>query len=121
MTQNSNIQKKAAQALNSLDGIQRAAPAPYFFARLTARLEKNEKNVWENLGSFISRPAIAFATVCIILLLNILALFKNDAAVMPSITDQNEQTLNSAYDVASNTNNTILTVWNPENDQSIEK
>ncbi|MCW3119707.1 MAG: hypothetical protein JWM28_3789 [Chitinophagaceae bacterium] len=122
MTQNSNIAKKAEEALNSLDGIQRAAPAPYFYTRLTARLERNNKNIWENFGAFISRPTVAFATVCFILILNTMALFKKDAAVKFAITDQNEQILNSAYDVASNTaNNTILTIWNPENEQSIEK
>lgn len=122
MTQNSDIQKKVDDAMNSLDGIQSASPAPYFFTRLTARLERNEKNIWESFAAFISRPTIAFSTICLILLLNTMAFFKKDSTVKSAIIEQNEQSLNSTYDVASGTaNNTILTIWNPEDEQSIEK
>ena len=122
MEDNSYIQQKAEEALNSLDGIQRAAPAPYFFTRLSARMERNEKNIWEKFGTFISRPTVAFATICFILVLNTMALFKRDAAVKSVVAEPSEQTFNNAYDVASNTaNNTILTIWNPENEQPSEK
>jgi hypothetical protein len=118
MDQDYNIERKVEETLNSLDGIQRATPAPYFYTRLTARLDRNEKNIWEKFGTFISRPTIAFATIFIILLLNTMALFKKDSPVRSAIIEQSEQTLNNAYDVASNTtNNTILTIWNPEDDQ----
>ena len=122
MKQDPNIQKKVEEALNSLDGIQRAQPAPYFFTRLTARIENNKKNVWENFGTFISRPLVAFATILVIVLLNSIAFFKNDSPVKATVIEQNDPTLNNAYDVASNTtNNTILSIWNPDDEQSIEK
>jgi len=65
---------------------------------------------------------VAFATILVIGLLNSMAFFKNDNPVKPTIIEQNDPALNNAYDVASNTtNNTILTIWNPEDEQSIEK
>jgi hypothetical protein len=122
MTQDPDIQKKVAEALNSLDGIQRAQPAPYFFTRLIARMQNDKKNVWENFGTFISRPLVAIATILVVVLLNSMAFFKNDSPVKSSVIEQNDPALNNAYDVASNTtNNTILTIWNPEDEQSIEK
>jgi hypothetical protein len=122
MSQSFDIQKKAEEALNSLDGIEIASPAPYFFTRLSARIQRGERNLWEMFATIISRPAVALATICIILLLNTMALFKKDAAIKSAILEQNEQSLNSAYDVASGTaNNNILTIWNPEDEQSLEK
>ena len=122
MKQDPNIQKKVEEALSSLDGIQRAQPGPYFVTRLTARLQNDKRNVWENFGTFMSQPLVALATILVIVLLNSMAFFKNDSPVKPTIIEQNDPALNNAYDVASNTtNNTILTIWNPEDEQSIEK
>jgi hypothetical protein len=118
MEQNSNIERKVAEALSSLDGMRKAVPAPYFYTRLVARMERSERNIWERFGSFISRPAVAFSTICLILLLNTMALFKEDSSVKTALIEPNEQTMNNAYDVASSTaNSTILTIWNPEDDQ----
>jgi len=122
MIQDPNIQKKVEEALNSLDGIQRAAPAPYFFTRLSARMQNDRMNVWESFGRFISRPLVALVTIVVIVLFNSIAFFEIDHPAKTSVIEQNEQGLNNAYDVASTTtNNTILTIWNPENEQSIEK
>lgn len=59
------------ETLESLDGIQRAEPAPWFFTRLQARLERSERNIWETAGRFLSRPVIAGVGLFIVLAVNI--------------------------------------------------
>lgn len=67
MEQNRN--NKIDEILNSLEGIQKATLRPYFFTRLEARMQR-EKNRWYLISSFLTRPAIAMATICMIVALN---------------------------------------------------
>ncbi len=76
MTKMPDIQRKIEDALGSLDGIQPAAPSPFFYTRLMARIEKKEKNVWETWSGVVSRPAVALSTLVLVLFFNALVLFK---------------------------------------------
>ena len=71
---------KADKTLQSLDGIQKAEPQPYFFTRVRARLERDQKNVWETATSFLARPVVAFAGLCLILALNVFMLVGKDTS-----------------------------------------
>lgn len=59
--------------LNSLEGIERAEPRPFFFTRLEARMQK-ENNVWSTITGFLARPAMAFSVIVIVLIINAVAL-----------------------------------------------
>jgi len=78
MKSKNELEKKVQETLESLDGISRAEPNPFFYTRLTARLQRDVPSVWESIGAFISRPAVAIATLCLILALNALILFRSD-------------------------------------------
>jgi hypothetical protein len=83
------ISKKIEDAMHSIDGIQKASPAPYFFTRLEARME-SEKNVWEKITSFVARPSMAFACICLIIIINAIVIFssaKNDKQVAQQNTE----------------------------------
>lgn len=56
--------------MNSLDGIQRATPGPFFFTRVSARLQREQKSSWQTLARLVARPAIAISGLCLIVLLN---------------------------------------------------
>lgn len=71
------IDQRVDDALNSLDGIQRAEANPWFFARVNARLQKDESSYWAHIGSFLSKPGIALAGVSLILVLNVFLLLSN--------------------------------------------
>jgi len=121
MTPKNNIQKKVEDALNSLDGIRPATIQPFFYTRLKERLEQT-KGVWENIGTFISRPVMLMATVCMVIILNLAVLYKNySSSARVSSADQFEQTLDNAYDVASNSNTTLYNIWSQDNDQRTQK
>lgn len=69
MKKNNDWESKAEEALNSLDGIQRATANPYLYTRVMARIE-NQRNSWSMIINFISRPAIALSTTVIFIAIN---------------------------------------------------
>lgn len=70
------IFKKIEDAMHSIDGIQKASPAPYFFTRLEARMQA-EKNVWERITAFVAKPSMAFACICLIIMINAVVIFSS--------------------------------------------
>lgn len=107
MKQIPDMEQKLAKALESLDGIQRATPQPYFYTRLKARLTKNDRE-WAGITGFISRPAYALAMICVVLLINTWAVVQDNsdtttttqANALQMVTDQQ---LPDEYNVAVNT------------------
>lgn len=98
MKQRNDIEKRVEETLNSLDGIQRAEPQPWFFSRVKGRLIQEEKTAWGMVSSFLARPVIAIAGLCLILILNGFFLF-NQEKESPSVA--NDLPLDSESMVAS--------------------
>lgn len=65
-----DIEKKIADALNSIDHVEKASMPPYFFTRLEARMQKGQ-TFWEKMTIFLTKPVVAFGSICVILFLNI--------------------------------------------------
>lgn len=102
MKQKNDIEKRVEKTLNSLDGIQRAEPQPWLFSRVKGRLMQEEKTVWETISSFLSKPVIAIAGLCLILMLNGFLLFNQGKESSSAIlTSQTEQPLDSESLIAS--------------------
>lgn len=101
------IQEQIEAALNSLEGVERAQARPFMFTRVMARLEREPAGWWDRLGIFITRPAVAIASVLLILLVNGLVLFnrpagggnENTGAVN---TDNREMALTDEYELSRN-------------------
>ncbi len=79
MKENKNMDEKINETLNSLEGLDRASPGPYFFTRLQQRLQSSKKSTWEIVARFISKPAFALGSLLIVILLNIALLVNNPA------------------------------------------
>lgn len=84
-----NYNKKIEDALHSIDGIEKATPAPFFFTRLEARMQR-EKNIWEKITSFIAQPAIAFSCVCLLIMINSFVIFSSSDEKNSVIQQTNE-------------------------------
>jgi uncharacterized membrane protein YdfJ with MMPL/SSD domain len=82
------MQNKIETTLNSLKGVQRASPSPFFYTRLIAKLNSSQQTIWEKFGTIITRPVIAFAFMCLIVLMNVIVVYTNSRQISP--TDQNE-------------------------------
>jgi hypothetical protein len=83
------IFKKIEDAMQSIDGIKKASPAPYFFTRLEARMQ-NEKNWWIKITEFLAKPSIAFASICLIVMINAIVIFSSSKAKNTASTQNNE-------------------------------
>lgn len=72
-----NKEEKIKSILESLNGMERSAPRPFFFTRLEARLQKRYRTsgVLEVLVNFLSKPVVAAAAVMLIITINAYALF----------------------------------------------
>ncbi|MBN8863746.1 MAG: hypothetical protein J0H92_10260 [Sphingobacteriales bacterium] len=104
MNERHDIEQRIGRALESLDGMKRAQPAPWFYTRLRARLERDEPvTVWEHIGSFLSRPAVVVAGLCVILVANVTILLKQPAAatIGPNTVAQSETVVESESLIAS--------------------
>jgi len=70
MNRDTDIQKKVDDAMDSLLGIERQEPGPFFFTRVQARLMKEKKNIWESTARTVTRPAFAVLSIALIVLVN---------------------------------------------------
>jgi len=107
MNKRPDIEKKAEETLESLDGIKRAEPQPFFYTRLKARLERDQKSWWETTGSFLARPVTVIACLGFILVFNAFILFNQDSnsdqtatGSTPDVVTDNEYVLasNSSFE-----------------------
>ncbi len=114
MKQKNDIEKRIEDTLNSLDGIQQAEPQPWLFFRVKGRLLKEERTVWGSMSSFLSKPAIAIAGLCFILMLNGFLLFNQEQqATTATVINQNEQSLDSESMIASSSSFDYETLVQP--------
>ena len=80
-----NWEEKAEQALESLNGLQRAVANPFLYTRIKALIEE-QQNKWVRLVGFISRPAIAISAAVFFIGINTWVVLKhplNDTAAKP--------------------------------------
>lgn len=97
-----DIDQKVEQTLESLDGIQRAEPNPFFYTRVIGRLQRNEQSVWEKAGSFISRPLVVIAGLVLILAVNIaIVLTQNSTSATSLPVAAEQQSTDNEYILAS--------------------
>ena len=87
MNKQEQINKLLEEALNSVDDVARAEAKPYLFTRIQARMNKEAGTVWEKAGWLITRPAVAFTGICLIVLINAAVIFYNKATTPTANTD----------------------------------
>ena len=95
------IEKEVDRTLDSLDGVERANANPFLFTRIVARL-KEEKNLWVNALTFLSRPTIAFATILLAILINAILYFESRSESLQS-AGEGEQVFANEYNLTDNT------------------
>ena len=86
--------------MQSLDGIEKAAPRPFFFTRLEARMQ-NEKSIWEIISSFAAKPAIVFASICLIVVINAAVILSSSTLTGSSDQQNTEQATADEYNSVS--------------------
>jgi len=102
MNDKRHIQEEVEKTLNSLDGIQRATSNPYLFARIRARLEREEKSLWSQALTFISRPLVAVPAIVLTILINTAIFFEFKSEKVQTPQDE-EQAFASEYNLSDYT------------------
>lgn len=110
MNKQEKINKLVEEAMNSLDDAQRAEPKPYLLTRINARMDKGAASVWERASWLITRPAVAFTGLCMIVLLNVLVVM-NKTSHTNNIA---EQTVQNQSDYLSYSASTIYDIDNTQ-------
>ena len=115
MKQKIDLEQKVEKTLNSLDGIQRATPQPWLFSRIKVKLmQQDDKTVWGVIGSFLSKPVVAIAGLCLILMMNGYLLFNQQKEASSVILiSQNEELLDSESLMASSSSFDYETLLQP--------
>ncbi|MGB8190516.1 MAG: hypothetical protein WCF67_01295 [Chitinophagaceae bacterium] len=104
MKQMHEIEKQVEDTLNSLDSLGRAKANPFLYTRVEARLRQNSKSVWEQAVAYISRPSVALAMLCMVILSNAAVMYlgaapEEIAADQLALTEEYSQTVSSYFDV----------------------
>lgn len=111
MNNKENLNKLAEQALSSLDSIKRAAIKPFLLTRIHARMNKATESAWEKAGRFISRPAVAFAGLCLIVLVNAAVIVSKNSSTQTTVTEQTAQSSTDEFSY------TVATIYDFDNNQ----
>ncbi len=110
----SNINKKTADALNSIAGIVPAMPAPFLLTRLHAamhRISENDATVWSKIALFLKRPAVAFTILLVLICVNIFVL--NSNGFLSSKKNVVSKVNSNGYDIAIN----VTSIYDTENQE----
>ena len=111
MNRQENINKLIEESLNSMDDVKRAEPKPFLFTRINARMNKGTESVWEKAGWFITRPAVAFTGLCMIVLLNAGVVMFNKTSDSTTVAEQTAQTQADEFSY------TVATIYDTDNSQ----
>jgi hypothetical protein len=94
-----HIEAMVEDTLNSLNLVKPAGPGPFFFTRVQARLSRQKRNIWEEISLLLSKPAVAIAGICLIILINAVTVIDLKGTA-PSIAEQNEPIYDEDYNMA---------------------
>lgn len=86
MTNKMNPDNKVEEALNSLEGLQKATASPYLITQLLGKL-REDKRWWSVLGGILSKPAVAFSLCLAILMLNLWLVLSQPSVLNDATTD----------------------------------
>ena len=111
MNRQENINKLIEESLNSMDDVKRAEPKPFLFTRISARMNKDTESVWEKADWFITRPGMALAVICLVLIINATAIFYNKAETQVATTDV------AVQNTADEFSYTVAGIYDSENTQ----
>ena len=111
MNTNEHINKLIEEALGSVDDAQRATPKPFLLTRINARMSKGTETAWEKAGRFITRPAVAFTGLCMVLLVNAIVIVSNKSTTPTVAAEQMAQNTTDEFSY------TVATIYDTDNTQ----
>ncbi|MEP6595857.1 MAG: hypothetical protein ABJA71_07910 [Ginsengibacter sp.] len=102
MKNNLSIKNKIDATLNSIDNLAPASPSPFFYTKIMAKIRHDQPSLWEKWSIFFLRPTIAFATICLVIAINVFVIYSNITGSF-SLSDDTESALADEYSLATTT------------------
>jgi hypothetical protein len=65
-----NTKYTPEEILNSLDGMQKAAPSPFLFTRIQGRMAKEGNSQLMTFFRYVTTPAFSLSVACLFILIN---------------------------------------------------
>ena len=96
-----DISTRVQQALDSLEGVRPAAPPPYLYTRIRARMDRRVRPLWERVSEALSRPWVATSLAAALVVVHAYLFF--NAASREDDPIQEEQTMASNSDYTLHT------------------
>lgn len=98
MKRETDIQKNVQDALDSLDGLQKAPANPFLHTRIMAKIDAKKKPLtgWDIAARWVARPVFAAAIVVALLLANFAVLSDTKAKKMQA-KEEVENILSAEY------------------------
>lgn len=114
MNRRFTIEEQVEKTLASLDRVERAKANPFLYTRIKARLENLDTGYWTNVANILNRPAIAFATLIIVILMNAAIFLQNNEPAQTNNIQEEEQMFAKEYTVSQGMEDWMLVVNNEE-------
>lgn len=92
------LEEMVEKTLNSMEGAERASPAPFLLTRINARINREQLPAWERISSFLSRPGIAMAAIAFLIIINLL-IYTNTNSFNDVNNMQNMQASSDDYSI----------------------
>jgi hypothetical protein len=96
MVNKEHINREVEKTLQSLDNATRAEANPFLFTRIKARMER--KNGWERITYLVTRPAVAFSVLFLVIALNGLVLLNSSNSESQPVDQQESIAVNDIAD-----------------------
>ena len=107
MKEHRKIEQQVNEVMDSLDGMGRAKANPFLFTRVEAKLRQGGRSAWDTMTSYISRPAVALAMLCMVIFSNGVVMYwqagpgdtpatSNDQPI--ALTEEYDLNVSSFYD-----------------------
>ena len=91
-----NLDKIVEATMNSMDGAERATPAPFLLTRINAKMQgRQSSSAWERFSAILTRPAIVFSLFVFLLLINVWII---STTLSTGNNDMNTQNLQASAD-----------------------
>jgi hypothetical protein len=105
---------KTDEIVNSLEGLEKASPAPFLATRIKAKMAGlQQPGFFDRLVTRVTRPVVAVSVLAIILAINCFAFLQNDNSYSNAKTQTGDELIVSNFESGS--------IYNFENNLDDEK
>lgn len=108
MKNKEEVEKMIGEAINSVDGTNRARPMPFLLTRVMARINTVNENAWEKAVRFIARPVVAVAGLALVIGINVAVIATQGANKEANNVTEQQNTADEFFQ-------SVATLYNMEN------